>query len=75
MSAFGGLIADIKNDFIYCLSRSNSASVDEIKDGLGALAREAMSWIREDQGFEGEVLMVPSVDMRYRAIHEIDTTI
>jgi N-methylhydantoinase A len=33
-----------------------------------------MSWIREDQGFEGEVLMVPSADMRYRGqSYEIDT--
>ena len=75
LSAFGGLIADIKNDFIRTVYLDlNSASVDEIKDGFGALAREAMSWIREDQGFEGEVLMVPSADMRYRGqSYEIDT--
>ena len=75
LSAFGGLIADIKNDFIRTVYLDlSTASVDQIKQGFGTLAREAMSWIREDQGFEGEVLMVPSADMRYRGqSYEIDT--
>lgn len=75
LSAFGGLIADIKNDFIRTVYLDlSTASVDQIKQGFGTLAREAMSWIREDQGFEGEVMMVPSADMRYRGqSYEIDT--
>ncbi len=59
----------IETDFGYHL-----IWVDEIKEGFGTLAREAMSWIREDQGFQGEVMMVPSADMRYRGqSYEIDT--
>ncbi|MBH67302.1 MAG: hydantoinase [Rhodospirillaceae bacterium] len=75
LSAYGGLIADIKNDFIRTVYLDlNPSCIDELKDGFGALAREAMNWIREDQGFDGDVAMMPSAEMRYRGqSYEIDT--
>jgi N-methylhydantoinase A len=75
LSAFGGLIADIKNDFIQTVYLDlDAASVEPLRDGFGVLARKAMRWIREDQGFEEDVAMIPSADIRYRGqSYEIDT--
>jgi N-methylhydantoinase A len=74
LSAFGGLVADIKNDFIKTIYLDLSPSnIGDIQKGFGELAREAMRWIREDQGFEGAVTMKPSADLRYRGqSYEID---
>lgn len=75
LSAFGGLVADIKNDFIKTIYLDLSpGNIGDIQQGFGELAREAMRWIREDQGFEGAVTMKPSADLRYRGqSYEIDT--
>lgn len=75
LSAFGGLIADIKNDFIRTVYLDlDEAAVEPLRDGFGDLARQAMRWIREDQGFEEDVAMYPSADIRYRGqSYEIDT--
>ncbi len=74
LSAFGGLVADIKNDFIKTIYLDLSPSnIGDIQKGFGELARGAMRWIREDQGFEGAVTMKPSADLRYRGqSYEID---
>ena len=77
LSAFGGLVADIKNDFIKTIYLDLSPdNIRDIQQGFGELAREAMHWIREDQGFEGAVTMKPSADLRYRGqSYEIDTNL
>ena len=77
LSAFGGLVADIKNDFIKTIYLDlSSGNIGDIQQGFGELAREAMRWIREDQGFEGAVTMKPSADLRYRGqSYEIDTNL
>ena len=77
LSAFGGLVADIKNDFIKTIYLDLSpGNIGDIQQGFGELAREAMHWIREDQGFEGAVTMKPSADLRYRGqSYEIDTNL
>ena len=77
LSAFGGLVADIKNDFIKTIYLDLSpGNIGDIQQGFGELAREAMRWIREDQGFEGAVTMKPSADLRYRGqSYEIDTNL
>ena len=77
LSAFGGLVADIKNDFIKTIYLDlNKNNLTDLQDGFGGLAREAMRWIRDDQGFEGDVSMTPSADLRYRGqSYEIDTTL
>ena len=77
LSAYGGLIADIRNDFI------RTAFVDLDAEGLALLgghAREletrALAWLREEQGFGGEARLVWSADMRYRGqSYEIETVI
>ena len=77
LSAFGGLIADIKNDFIRTVYLDlDSAAVEPMQQGFGDLARQAMRWIREEQGFEEDVAMFPSADIRYRGqSYEIDTAL
>lgn len=77
LSAYGGLIADIRNDFI------RTVFLDLDAEGLAALAphadeleAEALAWLRESQGFEGEARLIFSADMRYRGqSYEIETTI
>jgi len=77
LSAFGGLIADIKNDFIRTVYLDlDQTAVEEMQQGFGDLARQAMRWIRDEQGFEADVSMFPSADIRYRGqSYEIDTPI
>ena len=77
LSAYGGLIADIRNDFI------RTAFVELDGEGLAALdahARElearALGWLRDEQGFGGEARLVWSADMRYLGqSYEIETLI
>ena len=75
LSAFGGLIADVKNDFIQTVYLDlEEKTVDAMRDSFGMLARRAMKWIRDEQGFDDTVAMFPSADMRYRGqSFEIDT--
>lgn len=67
LSAYGGLIADIRNDFI------RTAFVELDIDGLATLnghaaelEARALDWLRREQGFDGEARLVWSADMRYR---------
>ncbi len=77
LSAYGGLIADIRNDFI------RTAFVDLDAGGLAALEElaaeleaQALAWLREEQGFEGEAYLGWSADMRYLGqSYEIETVI
>ena len=77
LSAYGGLIADVRNDFI------RTAFVDLDTEGLGALdtyagelEARALGWLRDEQGFGGEARLVWSADMRYRGqSYEIETLI
>jgi N-methylhydantoinase A len=75
LSAFGGLIADIKNDFIRTVYLDlDEAAIEPMQKGFGDLARQAMVWIRDEQGFQEDVAMFPSADIRYRGqSYEIDT--
>jgi len=67
LSALGGLIADIKNDFIstayYPLS---GPELPRLKRDFEALARRAASWITQEQKFTGAYTLLPSADMRYQ---------
>lgn len=77
LSAYGGLIADIRNDFI------RTAFIDLDGEGLAVLEREAaelearaLTWLRDEQGFAGEARLIWSADMRYRGqSYEIETII
>ena len=77
LSAYGGLIADIRNDFI------RTAFVDLDAEGLDTLdahaaelEARALAWLRDEQGFGGEARRVWSADMRYLGqSYEIETVI
>ncbi len=77
LSAYGGLIADIRNDFI------RTAFVDLDADGLAVLEghavdleAQALAWLRDEQGFAGEAQLAWSADMRYRGqSYEIETPV
>ena len=77
LSALGGLIADIKNDFISTVFLDlEQGAGDAIRDGYARLEKEAQRWLREDQGYEGEHRVVYSADMRYRGqSYEIETVL
>ncbi len=66
---------DIKNDFIRTVYLDlNPAAVEVMQQGFGDLARQAMHWIRDEQGFEEDVAMFPPADIRYRGqSYETDT--
>jgi N-methylhydantoinase A len=75
LSAFGGLIADIKNDFIRTVYLDlDATTAGTIRDGFAELREAAMTWIRDEQGFGGEATLLHSADLRYRGqSYEIDT--
>ena len=77
LSAFGGLIADIKNDFIQTVYLDLEAgTVARIREGFADLRQAALSWLRDEQGFTGEATLLYSADMRYRGqSYEIDTLV
>ena len=66
LSALGGLVADVKNDFIstayYPLS---AAELPRLKADFDHLARRASAWITEEQKFTGSYVLQPAADMRY----------
>jgi N-methylhydantoinase A len=74
LSAFGGLIADIKNDFISTVYCDLDLAKDVLFDGFAALRRDALEWLHDEQGFEGDATLLYTADMRYRGqSFEIET--
>jgi N-methylhydantoinase A len=67
VSALGGLIADVKNDFIRTLFLEiEPATLPAIQAALAELRRQAEHWLRAEQGFAGTAAIKVSADMRYR---------
>ncbi|NJO36152.1 MAG: hydantoinase/oxoprolinase family protein, partial [Rhodospirillales bacterium] len=67
LAAFGGLVADIRNDFIRTAFVDLSASgLAEIKTHAKALAQQAQAWLADEQKFKGQAHLQYSADMRYR---------
>ena len=77
LSALGGLIADIKNDFIATVFLDLTPSaVPDIQQGFADLRQRALLWLREQQGHQGEHHLLYSADMRYRGqAFEIETAL
>ncbi|MBE9605412.1 hydantoinase/oxoprolinase family protein [Acetobacteraceae bacterium H6797] len=75
LSAMGGLVADLKNDFIRTIYAELRTGVEQaLASAIGAMRSEAMAWLREVQKFEGPAVLLASAEMRYRGqSHEIDT--
>lgn len=75
LSAFGGLIAEVKNDFIRTVFLdATDDSATAMRTACEALRTQANAWLRDTQGFGGEARLVYSADMRYRGqSFEIET--
>lgn len=75
LSALGGLIADLKNDFIRTVYLDLvPQSLPAMKSGYDSLKASAIEWLRRDQGHDGPYTISCSADMRYRGqSFEIDT--
>ena len=71
----GGLIADVKNDFIATVFLDlDEGAMPAVRSGYAALAAEAVRWLCEEQGYRGDRRLVYSADMRYRGqSYEIET--
>lgn len=75
LSALGGLIADIKNDFIKTLYSDLAPDMGStIRDEFAGLETRAKAWLHEDQSYSGESQLIYSAEMRYRGqSFELDT--
>ena len=67
LSALGGLIADLKGDFLRTLYVPlDTTAAPAIREGFAALRDQALAWLREEQGHAGPVVLTFSADLRYR---------
>ena len=67
LSALGGLIADIKNDFIKTVFvELGGTETTVIQEEYKSLEDDALQWLREEQAYEGDYQLIYSADMRYR---------
>jgi N-methylhydantoinase A len=75
LSALGGLIADVKNDFLTTIYADLEATAAlAMRDAFATLTERAVHWLRDDQGYHGAYQLTFSADMRYRGqSFEIDT--
>lgn len=77
VSALGGLVADVKNDFIrtvYC--DMTPSGVATLAAPFAELENAATDWLRNRQGFAGKAGLQLSADMRYQGqSHEIETAL
>jgi N-methylhydantoinase A len=66
VSALGGLVADLKGDFIQTLlALCDETAMPAVKAAANDLARRGRAWLREGQGFAGAISTQLSADMRY----------
>ena len=67
LSALGGLIADLKNDFVSTIYADlEETSVAAIQTGFEQLRELGEQWLRKEQDYDGPVTYLYSGDMRYR---------
>ncbi len=65
VSALGGLVADLRGDFIRTIYADlEAAAMPALRDGFDALSREGAAWLTV-QGHVGATVLRPSADMRY----------
>jgi N-methylhydantoinase A len=67
VSALGGLIADVKNDFIRTVFIDvEPQAAGMLRDAAAGLRDQAEAWLRQEQHFDGTAQYSFSADMRYR---------
>lgn len=77
LSALGGLIADLKSDFIKTIYEDLRPGVEAgLLSAYGELEERAIRWLRDDQNFSGEPIIKCTADMRYRGqSFEVETPV
>ena len=75
LSALGGLIADLKNDFVHTVYVDLvPAEIPKLSDALRALRQRGETWLRDDAHYDGAPSIAVSAEMRYKGqSFEIDT--
>ncbi len=75
LSALGGLIGDLKNDFLTTLYLDlDAAAAGTVRTAFASLEARALTWLRQDQGYDGAYSYAYSAELRYRGqSFEIDT--
>ncbi len=67
LSALGGLIADIKNDFITTIYMDlETETLPAMQRAYEALKQQATTWLHDEQGYTGAYDLIYTADMRYR---------
>jgi N-methylhydantoinase A len=67
VSALGGLIADVKNDFIRTVFvDAEPEQADLLRGEMAALEAQGARWLREEQHFDGQAEQRWSCDMSYK---------
>ncbi|MCC7280822.1 MAG: hydantoinase/oxoprolinase family protein [Acetobacteraceae bacterium] len=67
LSALGGLIADLKNDFVRTVFRDLTAeALPELAQELAGLKQRGEAWLRQDQGYHGPAELSVSAELRYK---------
>jgi N-methylhydantoinase A len=77
LSALGGLIADLKSDFLKTVYTDLApANLGTIREAFAALRERAEQWLTHEQGHIDGAEFVYSAEMRYRGqSYEIDTVL
>ena len=77
VSALGGLISDVRNDFIRTLFlQLEPESLPALRDALADLTTQAERWLRQEQGFAGPSAISLLAEMRYHGqSFELEATI
>ena len=75
LSALGGLIADLKNDFIQTIYQEIAPGIEtSLREAGLALQQRALAWLHDEHGPDLPYTLSFSADMRYRGqSFEIDT--
>jgi N-methylhydantoinase A len=77
LSAVGGLVADLRSDFIRTIYATITADAEAtLREALESMRRDAIVWLVEEQGFTGTPVINLSAEMRYCGqSFEVDTPV
>ncbi len=64
-SALGGLVADIRNDFVKTVFATAADAIGSIPADFEELSARALDWLHSEQHHAGTHTLHPSADMRY----------